>query len=178
MQPSESDRLLRPVSFIVLGLLATAGPQTSYELARNVDVSVSFFWPVPRSQLYAEPKRLAGLGLVSASQEASGRRRRTFTITESGQDALVRWLGTPPEPSQYHDPAMLRLFFTDAAPERALTLAKQRIGELMGMLQFLEQPGLGGTQPAHRRVLSWGRMTVRADLAFWQSVLDDIEGQS
>lgn len=97
MQPSESDRLLRPVSFIVLGLLATAGPQTSYELARNVDVSVSFFWPVPRSQLYAEPKRLAGLGLVSASQETSGRRRRTFTITESGQDALVSWLGTPPE---------------------------------------------------------------------------------
>lgn len=80
-------------------------------------------------------------------------------------------------PSQYHDPAMLRLFFTDAAPERALTLAKQRIGELTGMLQFLEQPGLGGTQPAHRRVLSWGRMTVRADLAFWQSILDDIEGQ-
>ena len=72
---------------------------------------------------------------------------------------------------------MLRLFFTDAAPERALTLAKQRIGELTGMLQFLEQPGLGGTQPAHRRVLSWGRMTVRADLAFWQSILDDIEGQ-
>ncbi len=51
----------------------------------------------------------------------------------------MSWLGTPPEPSQYHDPAMLRLFFTDAAPERALTLAKQRIGECTGMPQFLEQ---------------------------------------
>jgi DNA-binding PadR family transcriptional regulator len=178
MESSESDRPLRPVSFIVLGLLATAGPQTSYELARNVDLSVAHFWPVPRSQLYAEPRRLAGLGLVSAAQEASGRRRRTFTITESGRDALVGWLGTPAEPSQYHDPAMLRLFFTDAAPDLALPLAKRRVGELKDMLRFLEQPGLGGTQPAHRRVLSWGPMTVRADLAFWQSVLDDIEGQS
>lgn len=178
MKSSESDRLLRPVSFIVLGLLATAGPQTSYELARNVEVSVSFFWPVPRSQLYAEPKRLAGLGLVSATQEASGRRRRTFTITESGQDALVSWLGTPSEPAQYHDPAMLRLFFTDAAPELAMTLAKRRVGELSGMLQFLEHPGLGGTQPAHRRVLSWGQTTVRADLAFWQSILNDLKRPS
>ncbi len=46
------------------------------------------------------------------------------------------------------------------------------------LLGFLDQPGLGGSQPAHRRVLSWGRTTARADLAFWQAVLDDLEGQS
>lgn len=159
----------------MLGLLATAGPQTSYELARNVDVSVSFFWPVPRSQLYAEPQRLAALGLVAASQEEAGRRRRTFTITDSGKQALVRWLGTPGEAAQLHDPAMLRLFFTDAAPQEALPLARRRVTELTGMLEFLAQPGLGGTQPAHRRVLAWGRMTVQADLAFWRSVADELE---
>lgn len=176
MQPSESDRELRPVSHIVLGLLATAGPQTSYELVNNVEVSVSFFWQVPRSQLYAEPQRLARLGLVSATQEETGRRRRTFSITGSGNAALVAWLGETPEPSQYRDPAMLRLFFMDASPDLMEPLVHQRIGELTQTLQFLEQPGLGGSQPSHRRVLDWGHMTVRADLAFWQSVLDDIEG--
>lgn len=177
MPPSDSDRTLRPVSYIVLGLLATAGPQTSYELGRNVEVSVSFFWQVPRSQLYAEPQRLTGLRLVSATQEETGRRRRTFTITDTGRDALIEWLGQTPEPSQYRDPAMLRLFFMDAAPDLIVPLARQRIGELTATLQFLEQPGLGGVQPSHRRVLSWGQMTVRADLAFWESVLDDLGRQ-
>lgn len=177
MQPSEMDHPFRPVSFIVLGLLATAGPQTSYGLKHNVDVSVSFFWQVTRSQLYAEPQRLAALGLVSSTQEETSRRRRTFTITEDGYRALVHWLKETPDPSQYRDPAMLRLFFMDAAPELVSSLAQQRIRELTETLHFLEQSGLGGAQPSHRRVLSWGQMTVRADLAFWQSVLDDSERQ-
>ncbi|WP_127480707.1 PadR family transcriptional regulator [Nocardioides pantholopis] len=177
MQPSESDRAYRPVSYVVLGLLATAGPQTSYELASNVEVSVSFFWPVPRSQLYAEPQRLAGLGLVSATQEEGGRRRRTFAITDAGRAVLVAWLGQAAEPAQYRDPAMLRLFFMDAAPDLAAPLARQRVEELTAALEFLHQPGLGGDQPSHRRVLSWGQMTMRADLAFWRSVLDDLEGR-
>lgn len=163
------------VSYIVLGLLATAGPQTSYELSQNVDVSVSYFYQVTRSQLYAEPQRLTGLGLVSAAQEETGRRRRTFAITDAGTMSLVEWLGQAPEPSQYRDPAMLRLFFMDAAPELIAALAQQRVTELAGTLHLLEQPELGGTQPSHRRVLSWGRMTTRADLAFWQSVLEDLE---
>ncbi|OYO02257.1 DNA-binding PadR family transcriptional regulator [Propionibacteriaceae bacterium ES.041] len=175
MKQSDSDGLIRPVSVVVLGLLETTGPQTSYELWRNVELSVSYFWQVAKSQLYAEPQRLERAGLVTADQEDSGRRRRTYAITGAGRDALIDWLGRPPEPAQYHDPAMLRLFFTDAAPRLATPLARQRVRELTETLQFLEQPGLGGDQPSHRRVLSWGRLTVRADLAFWRSVLDDLE---
>ncbi|MCR2816583.1 PadR family transcriptional regulator [Microbacterium jiangjiandongii] len=178
MPSSNVDRPLRPVSYTVLGLLATVGPQTSYELEQNFEASVSFFWHVTRSQLYAEPQRLVGLGLVSSTQESTGRRRRTFTITEDGHRALVQWLTETPEPSQYRDPAMLRLFFMDAAPSLITSLAQSRIRELTETLRFLEQPGLGGARPSHQRVLSWGRMTVGADLAFWQSVLDDSERQS
>ncbi|MGJ3509834.1 PadR family transcriptional regulator [Enemella sp. A6] len=178
MQTSDSDGPFRPVSMVVLGLLETVGPQTSYELWRNVELSVSFFWSVARSQLYAEPQRLEGLGLVTSTQETSGRRRRVFAITRDGREALLDWLGQQPGAAQYYDPAMLRLFFTDAAPDLVAPLAQRRVEELIEMLDFLEQPGLGGTQPNHRRVLSWGRLTVRADLAFWRSVLDDLEGDS
>ncbi|GGS66963.1 PadR family transcriptional regulator [Nonomuraea spiralis] len=177
MPPSDSDGSLRPITFIVLGLLVTAGPQTSYELRRNVELSVAFFWQVPRSQLYAEPQRLVTLGLVSATQEETGRRRRTFAVTDAGREELVRWLGEPAEASQHRDPAMLKLFFMDAAPELIEPLARRRVEELSGTLRFLEQPGLGGVQPSHLRVLTWGRATVRANLAFWRSVLDDLGGE-
>ncbi|WP_433426500.1 PadR family transcriptional regulator (plasmid) [Microtetraspora malaysiensis] len=130
-----------------------------------------------RSQLYAEPQRLVTLGLVSATQEEIGRRRRTFAVTDTGREELVRWLGEPAEASQHRDPAMLKLFFMDAAPELIEPLARRRVEELSGTLRFLEQPGLGGVQPSHLRVLTWGRATVRANLAFWRSVLDDLGGE-
>lgn len=175
MPTSESDGPLRPVSVVVLGLLETVGPQTSYELWRSVEVSVSFFWQVARSQLYAEPQRLERLGLVTSEQEESGRRRRSYAITDEGRGALIAWLRTQPDAAQYYDPAMLRLFFADAAPHLVEPLARRRVEELTMTLQFLEQPGMGGTEPNHLRVLSWGKLTVRADLAFWQSILDDLE---
>ena len=73
MKPSESDHSLRPVSFIVLGMLATAGPMTSYELEHNARISVGFFWPFPHSQLYAEPRKLEEAGLVDVESEEGGR---------------------------------------------------------------------------------------------------------
>lgn len=160
---------------MVLGLLATAGPQTSYQLWTNVQVSVSFFWPVARSQLYAEPQRLERLGLVSATQESGGRRRRTFTITEAGLGVLTDWLGQSQASPVYYDSALLRLFFTDAAPHLVASLARHRVEELTATLQLLENPHLGGgTEESPTRTLL-GQMTVRADLAFWESILSDTE---
>lgn len=163
------------MSFVVLGLLATAGPQTSYDLAANVDISVRFFWPVTRSQLYAEPQRLEALGLLVSEQEAGGRRRRVFTITDAGLAALRHWLETPPEPRAYHDPAMLRLFLMDAAPDATRRLADARVAILEEELAVLEHPEMRPTQLNHRRVLEWGRATTRADLVFWRSVRDETQ---
>ena len=64
-----SDTSLSPSSFIVLGLIAQHGPSTSYDLKRCADESVGYFWHFPRSQLYAEPQRLVGLGLLREEQE-------------------------------------------------------------------------------------------------------------
>lgn len=92
MTPSESDDRLRPISYIVLGLLATGGPMTGYELEHSARISVGFFWPFPHSQIYAEPRRLERLGLVTVTEEAGGRRRRVYAVTEDGRAALRAWL--------------------------------------------------------------------------------------
>ena len=175
MQSSDSDDRLRPVSYIVLGLLATAGPQTSYELKHNASVSVGFFWPFPHSQLYAEPQRLVGLGLLDEVREEGGRRRRTYTINDDGRAALIAWLGEPPEPAQYRDPAMLRLFFAGADPSIVGPLARRQVAQLSAEVEFLNHPGLGGVEPHHRRVLDWGRATTRANLEFWQRLAEQTE---
>ena len=145
---------------------------TGYELEHSARISVGFFWPFPHSQIYAEPRRLERLGLVTVTEEAGGRRRRVYAVTEDGRAALRAWLAWPPEPAQVRDPAVLRLFFADADPELIGPLARRKVGELQAQLDFLEQPGLGGTSPQHLRVLAWGRAQTRGSLEFWRSVAE------
>lgn len=82
-------------SYAVLGLLA-AGPQTAYELARQVARGLRFVWPRAEGRIYDEPRLLAEHGLALARQEYTGRRPRTvYSITPKGRRALRRWVGEP-----------------------------------------------------------------------------------
>ena len=60
-------------SYAVLGLLAIR-PWTTYELAKQVQRSLRWFWPRAERKLYDEPKRLAADGLATATREHTGKR--------------------------------------------------------------------------------------------------------
>ncbi len=105
--------MLSPTSYIVLGLIERAGESTPYDLKQMVAASVGNFWSVPHSQLYAEPERLARAGLLSERREENGRRRRLFSLTEPGREALSEWRSQPSDDPlpELRDPGLLRLFF-------------------------------------------------------------------
>jgi PadR family transcriptional regulator, regulatory protein AphA len=88
-------RDLNTTSFALLALLAIR-PWTTYELATQMDRSLRWFWPRAASVLYTEPKKLVRLGLATATREFTGRRPRTvYAITDTGRQALGRWLDQP-----------------------------------------------------------------------------------
>src|SRR6476661_9035037 len=86
---------LTATSYLVLGLIEREGPSTPYDLKRHVAATIGHFWSFPHALLYKEPPRLVELGLVTEEREEDGRRRRSFTITDAGRQALRRWLGHP-----------------------------------------------------------------------------------
>jgi PadR family transcriptional regulator AphA len=103
---------LTPTSFLVLGLVGRMGECTSYDMKRMVSTSIGYFWTFPHSQLYAEPARLVALGLLAEEQEQTGRKRRTYRLTDAGRDALRDWLAEPTDvPTEIRDLAVLKLFF-------------------------------------------------------------------
>jgi len=160
-------------SFVVLGLIALRGPSTPYELKRAVEHSVGFFWPFPHAQLYDEPARLAEAGLLSVSQEADGRRRKTYAITDAGRRELRAWLKEPvTEAFQLRNIAELKLFFGELADpidlralaEGQVELHTARIAELDAIAHRFT----GRTDIAPRLVpLSLGRRIEQAALDFW-----------
>ena len=115
---------LTPTSFIVLGLLEQAGEATPYDLKQLVATSVGNFWSVPHSQLYAEPERLAGSGYLRERREPGGRRRRLYSLTDRGREALAAWRDEPTQQLlELRDPGLLKLFF--GAGERALAVVRR-----------------------------------------------------
>lgn len=174
-----SDTSLSPSSYIVLGLIAQRGPSTSYDLKRCADESVGYFWHFPRSQLYAEPQRLVGLGLLHEQQEAEGRRRRFFDLTGPGRAALRDWLRAPAGMPELRDLGLLKLFFIADEPEAALrSLAQEQLAVHRERMREYEQiqADMSGDAlvPASLRTLRMGFLYEQANLAFWTEVLGGI----
>jgi DNA-binding PadR family transcriptional regulator len=173
-----SNADLTPISYLVLGLVA-CGASTSYELKQKVAGSVGFMWSFPHSALYAEPARLAGLGLLDELREEHGRRRRVYTITDAGRAALDEWLHEPTsQPPQLRDLGLLKLFFsslTDEETVRSLARAQEAAHrERLAIYEAIEaqQPAQPG-DPFPFATLRMGLMVERAFIAFWSSIADE-----
>ncbi|HEY2814281.1 MAG TPA: PadR family transcriptional regulator [Acidimicrobiales bacterium] len=169
---------LTPTSYVVLGLVGALGPCTSYEMKRFVSVSIGYFWPFPHSQLYAEPVRLAELGLLSEQQETTGRRRRTYVLTAAGREALQDWLSEPnDEPTEIRDLSILKLFFGAQSDERDVrTIAAHARDAHQRRLEEYEAIAASPAIELHQRqTLEMGLRYERAAIDFWQDVLDETQ---
>lgn len=154
----------------MLGLLEHGGPCTPYGLKQAVAASVGNFWSVPHSQLYAEPARLAAAGYVIEDQEEGGRRRRTYSITDAGREALRAWLVDVELPApEMRDPGLLKLFFgadpAAIAPAEAAR-HRERLATYRGLHAQLDGvPGMRGP-----------RLTLEAGIAHAELWVDYWEG--
>jgi DNA-binding PadR family transcriptional regulator len=118
---------LSPTSFAILGLLSIQ-PFTTYELAQQMDRTLSWFWPRAASVIYDEPKKLVTAGLATSKATFTGKRRSTvYTITDAGRAALRDWLDTPAARMRMESEAMIKVAFADAGDVSQLRAAVREI---------------------------------------------------
>lgn len=111
---------LNTTSYAILAVLSVQ-PWTAYELARQMERSLRWFWPSAESVVYEEPKKLVRLGLASAKKGYTGRRpRTTYSITPAGRRALRKWLDQPGAGPQLEFEAMIQVAFADAGSKDQL----------------------------------------------------------
>lgn len=159
---------LTPVSYIVLGLVERAGAATPYQLKAAAAGSVGNLWSVQHAQLYTEPERLAKAGLLEEEREETGRRRRTYRLTDAGRAALREWLRTPStEFTELRDPGLLQLFF-GAKPE-PLARAQRALHERKLDEYRALHESAGATMPEGMRLaLEAGIGHEREWIRFWK----------
>ena len=160
---------LTHTSYIVLGMLSMfVGEATPYDLKRMVAASVGQFWTLPHSQLYSEPARLAHGGYLTENREHGGRRRKLYSLTDTGREALNDWLHVfTPEPYVLRDPALLKLFFGADAHDLAegqLATHRQKLAEYEAYAAL--DPGTGPRGPW--QALDLGIRHERETISFWE----------
>ncbi|MGH3182160.1 MAG: PadR family transcriptional regulator [Streptosporangiaceae bacterium] len=170
---------LSTTSYVVLGMIGLRGPSTPYDLKRGIGHSVGYFWPFPHAQLYAEPERLEQMGLLDVQTEETGRRRKMYSITAAGRQALRDWLASPTNVHfQMRDIAELKLFFSELGdPGNVGRLAREQIKQHEERIAAYEhmQRRFGGTHAVAKRMvtLRLGLEMEHAALRFWRSLADE-----
>ena len=170
---------LSTTSYVVLGMIALRGPSTPYDLKRAVGHSVGYFWHFPHAQLYSEPDRLADLGLLELSVEDTGRRRKTYSLTDTGHESLRAWLAAPTdEHFQMRDIAELKLFFNEVGdpgnvPALAAEQMKQHQERIAVYEGMVERFGAEPSAEPRMITLELGLEMEYAALRFWRALADD-----
>ncbi|MBV9311291.1 MAG: PadR family transcriptional regulator [Solirubrobacterales bacterium] len=165
---AEAPPELSATGQVILGMIAL-GKQTGYDIKQLVDKSTRHFWAASYGQIYPELRKLEEKGLVRGSSEPSGGRARTvYELTAEGHRALEQSLAPSEEPLfELRDEGMLKLFFSDLAPDRQLEIvvAIRRRQE-----RKLEQ--LRAVGAAMDDAPSGPRLTLAAGMAMTQAFLD------
>lgn len=109
---------LPETTYAVLGLLdktSTSG-SSGYDLAGLADRSLGYFWPISRTLMYRELRRLDSLGWVHSEPVPQDRLpdKRIWSITLAGRSALADWLAQSTVNHNHNRNGFLLKFFLGA----------------------------------------------------------------
>jgi DNA-binding PadR family transcriptional regulator len=161
----------------LLGLLRTR-PMSGYDLQKDVERSVGYFWSPAKTQIYATLPKLVAAGYATQERVAQATRpdKTIYAITDAGREALREWVETAPlDAGQGRNLLLLKLYFGEAADREALLrqLRERRADaeRLLSELEELEQAGAGGS-PFQALTRRWGLLYGEA-LLRWTEEAED-----
>jgi PadR family transcriptional regulator AphA len=173
--------MLTTTEAALLGLLRTR-PMSGYDLRKDVERSVGYFWAPAKTQIYATLPKLVAAGYATEERILQDARpdKSVYAITEAGRDALREWVEEAPlEAGQGRNLILMKLYFGEGADQEALLrqLQERRADaeRLLGELEELEEAGAGGSafQALTRR---WGFIYAEA-LVRWTEEAEAALGQ-
>jgi DNA-binding PadR family transcriptional regulator len=168
---------LNPFSYVILALVGEGGAGP-HDLVRMMERGRQY-WTTSESNFYAEPKRLARLGYLTAERGPGRTGQRThYMLTERGRDALRAWAPKPSPFPRIQSEAVVRLLCGDVVADDAALLEslaplRRELDEIEAILDAADMRA--ETLPHRTRYLAlvhrFGRELVQAH----RNWLDEVE---
>ena len=179
---------------VILTLLHR-NPATGYDIVKEFDTVVGYFWSASHQQVYRDLAKLAEEGLVRFTRVPQDEKpdRKVYELTEAGQEVLREWIESPIQPRKLHDELLVRLLAGELVGSVALRsllagqqkLRQQKLEDYRRIEKehFAEHP-LETLPPVHQLACMMLRLGIRGEEAWleWAAemdgVLERMEGQA
>ncbi len=111
----------------ILALLYNC-PCSGYDLAKQFDSSVGFFWKASHQQIYRELSKIEAQGWVSYETIAQTGKpdKKLYRVTKLGKQQLSDWLNEQCEPTPIKDELLVKIFVGYLAAPQPLQIELQR----------------------------------------------------
>lgn len=165
-----STTMLTTTEAAILGLLRM-GPMSGYDLRKDAERSVGYFWAPAKTQIYATLPKLVEAGYARSKKVAQATRpdKVVYELTELGLAALRTWIAEAPlEAGHGRNLILLKLFIANPDDVEALLpqLGERRAAaqRLHDELVELEAAGKGDVTPFQRLTRRFGFLYAEAVL--------------
>ena len=114
--------MLTTTEAALLGLLRRC-PMSGYDLRKEVEKSVGYFWAPAKTQIYATLPKLVEAGYATHQKVVQDARpdKTIYSITDSGREALRDWVENAPlDAGQSRNLILLKVYFGSAADSETL----------------------------------------------------------
>jgi PadR family transcriptional regulator AphA len=165
--------MLTTTEAALLGLLRK-GPMSGYDLRKDVERSVGYFWAPAKTQIYATLPRLVEAGYATQQKVVQSARpdKTIYELTDAGREALREWVEDAPlDAGHGRNLILLKLYLGEGADPDALL---RQVGErrenaerLHAELEELDASGEGGS-PFEAITRRWGLIYAESLLRWTQ----------
>lgn len=102
---------------------------TGYEIARNFDQILSWFWAASHQQIYHELARLDREGCVrfKVVPQQGKPDKKVYAITRKGRGELKRWIGEPTDPPSPRYDLMVKILASALLDRKAVREEIERV---------------------------------------------------
>lgn len=117
-------------------------PRSGYEIAKNIESGIGFFWKASHQQIYKELSGLEVLGFVKFNEisQIDAPSKKVYRLTRQGRAELVRWIVEDNSSAIVRDPFLVKIFSGHlVAPQKMLRVISQyRAGRHESLKNYLE----------------------------------------
>ena len=167
---------LTPFSYVILVLVGEGGAGP-HDLVRMMRLG-RIYWSAPESQFYAEPKKLAEGGYLTATKQPGRTHERThYELTAKGREALEEWLATPARFARIQNEPIVRVLGSEYVDKATLLQSLGALrAEIAQLSAQLDEQRAGEERLPHRaRALRLNNRLARRILQAHLEWLDDVE---
>lgn len=125
-------------------------PRSGFDLAKEMDNVIHFFWTTDQSQVYRTLYSLRDKGWVEFEeiQQSDNPNKKVHSLTPIGRRELLAWLAKPAQDGPNRNAFLAQVHFADAVgPAAQVEVLEARLNAIRQALSILEQRAAKGGLP-------------------------------